>query len=136
MYSKKIVIRYGAEIVDKPVVYSLVKDFDLAFNIMRARISPRREGVMVLDLSGTKKNFDRAIRYLRNLGLNVEPLSKSVTRNIDRCVHCGLCLAFCSTNALSINTHTAEVIFDPEKCNGCELCVKACPTRAMTIDLL
>jgi len=136
MYSKKIVIRYGAEIVDKPVVYSLVKDFDLAFNIMRARISPRREGVMVLDLTGTKKNFDRAIRYLREQGLTVEPLSKSVTRNIDRCVHCGACLAFCSPNALSINKDTMEVIFDPEKCNGCEMCVKACPARAMATDLL
>lgn len=136
MYSKKIVIRYGAQIVDKPVVYSLVKDYDLAFNIMRARISPRREGVMVLDLTGTKKNFDRAIRYLRELGLTVEPLSKSVTRNTDRCVHCGACLAFCSTKALSIDKDTMEVIFDPEKCNGCELCVKACPTRAMATDLL
>ena len=96
MYSKKIIIRYGADVVDKPVVYSLVKDFDLAFNIMRARISPRREGLMVLDLSGTKKNFDRAIRYLRGLGLSVEPLSKSVTRNVDRCVHCGACVAFCT----------------------------------------
>ena len=47
MYSKKIVIRYEADIVDKPVVYSLVKDFDLAFNIMRARVSPRREGLVV-----------------------------------------------------------------------------------------
>jgi len=57
MYSKKIVIRYEADIVDKPIVYSLVKDFDLAFNIMRARISPRREGLVVLDLTGKKKNF-------------------------------------------------------------------------------
>jgi len=136
MYSKKIVIRYGAGVVDKPVVYSLVKDFDLAFNIMRARVSPRREGLMVLDLTGTKKNFDRAIRYLRDLGLNVEPLSKSVTRDIERCVHCGSCLAFCSTGALYIASDTMEVIFDPEKCNGCELCVKGCPTRAMTINLL
>ena len=136
MYAKKIVIRYGADIVDKPVVYSLVKDFDLAFNIMRARISPRREGLMVLDLSGTKKDFDRAIRYLRGLGLSVEPLSKSVTRTIDRCVHCGSCLAFCSSGALYFDNSTLEVIFDPEKCSGCELCVKGCPTRAMTINLL
>ncbi|MDI6616315.1 MAG: NIL domain-containing protein [Syntrophaceae bacterium] len=136
MYSKKIIIRYGADVVDKPVVYSLVKDFDLAFNIMRARISPRREGLMVLDLSGTKKNFDRAIRYLRGLGLSVEPLSKSVTRNIDRCVHCGACVAFCTSGALYLDKNTMEVIFDPEKCSGCELCVKGCPTRAMTIDLL
>jgi len=55
MYSKKIVIRYEADIVDKPIVYSLVKDFDLAFNIMRARISPRREGLVVLDLTGKRK---------------------------------------------------------------------------------
>jgi ferredoxin len=136
MYSKKIIIRYGADVVDKPVVYSLVKEFDLAFNIMRARISPRREGLMVLDLSGTKKNFDRAIRYLRGLGLSVEPLSKSVTRNIDRCVHCGACVAFCTSGALYLDKNTMEVIFDPEKCSGCELCVKGCPTRAMTIDLL
>jgi len=111
MYSKKIVIRYGAEIVDKPVVYSLVKDFDLAFNIMRARVSPRREGLMVLDLTGTKKNFDRAIRYLRDLGLSVDPLSKSVTRDIERCVHCGSCLAFCSAGALSITSDTMEARF-------------------------
>ncbi|MDD5723124.1 MAG: NIL domain-containing protein [Syntrophales bacterium] len=136
MYSKKIVIRYGAGIVDKPIAYSLVKDFGLAFNIMRARISPRREGVMVLDLTGTKKNFDRAISYLRELGLNVEPLSKSVTRNIDRCVHCGSCLGFCSAGALYIDNNSMEIIFDAEKCSGCEMCVKACPTRAMTINLL
>ena len=136
MYSKKIVIRYAADIVDKPVVYTLVKDFDLAFNIMRARVSPRREGLMVLDLTGTKKNFDRAIRYLKDLGLNVEPLSKSVTQNIDKCVHCGTCLSFCSTSALDIDTKTMKITFDPEKCNGCELCVKACPPRAMEINLI
>ncbi len=136
MYSKKIVIRYEADIVDKPIVYSLVKDFDLAFNIMRARISPRREGLVVLDLTGKKKNFDRAIRYLKNLGLNVEPLSKSVVQNIDKCVHCGACLAFCTTSALFIDKETMKVKFDPEKCNGCALCVKACPPRAMEINLL
>ena len=136
MYSQKIVIRYEADIVDKPVVYSLVKDFDLAFNIMSARVSPRREGLVVLDLTGKKKNFDRAIHYLKDLGLDVEPLSKSVTQNIDKCVHCGACLAFCSTGALYIDKKTMKVIFDPEKCNGCGLCVKGCPARAMEINLL
>jgi len=136
MYSKKIVIRYGADIVDKPVVYSLVKDFNLAFNIMSARVSPRREGLMVLDLTGKKKNFERAICYLKDLGLNVEPLSKSVTQNVDKCVHCGACLAFCSPSALYIDRKTMKVMFDTEKCNGCGLCVKACPARAMEINLL
>jgi ferredoxin len=99
-------------------------------------VSQRREGLLVLELTGTKENFDRGINYLKESGLNVEPLSKSVTQNIERCVHCGACLAFCSTNALYFDDTTMKILFDPEKCNGCEFCVKACPARAMEIDLL
>jgi len=135
-FSKKVVIRYRADIVDQPITYRLVKDFDLSFNIMRARVLPKREGVLVLDLSGTKENFDKAIRYLKKAGLKVEPLSKNVTQNTDRCIHCGSCLAFCPTGALSMDKSNMKVIFDVEKCNGCEMCVKACPVRAMEIDLI
>ncbi len=39
VFAKKIVIRYPAEIVDQPIVYRLVKDYDLAFNILKARVS-------------------------------------------------------------------------------------------------
>lgn len=135
-YSRKIIVRYSAEIVDKPIVYRLVKDFDLAFNILKARILPRREGLLVLDLVGTKENFDRGIQYLKESGVFVEPLSKRVSRNMDRCVHCGACVAFCSTDALSLDRSTMQVHFDPEKCSGCEICVTACPARAMEINLL
>jgi ferredoxin len=135
-YSKKIVIRYTPEIVDQPIVCRLVQVYDLTFNILRARVSQRREGLLVLELTGTKKNFDRGINYLKESGLKVEPLSKSVTQNVEKCVHCGACLAFCSTNALYFDDTTMKVLFDPEKCNGCEFCVTACPARAMEIDLL
>ena len=136
MYSKKIVIRYTPDIVEQPIIYQLVKQYDLVFNILKARIFPRREGVIVLELSGLKENFDRAINFLKDKGLKVEPLSKSVSQNIDKCVHCGACTAFCPTGALSFEKPTQKVLFDPEKCNGCELCVSACPVRAMEINLL
>jgi L-aspartate semialdehyde sulfurtransferase ferredoxin len=136
MYSKKIVIRYTPEIVEQPIIYQLVKQYDLVFNILKARIFPRREGVIVLELSGLKENFERGIHFLKEMGLKVEPLSKSVSQNIDRCVHCGACTAFCPTGALSFEQQTQKVLFDPEKCNGCELCVSACPVHAMEINLL
>jgi L-aspartate semialdehyde sulfurtransferase ferredoxin len=136
MYSKKIVIRYTPDVVQQPVIYQLVKQYDLVFNILKARIFPRREGVIVLELSGLKENFDHGIRYLKEMGLKVEPLSKSVSQNADKCVHCGACTAFCSTGALSFEKKSLKVLFDPEKCNGCELCVSACPVRAMEINLL
>jgi L-aspartate semialdehyde sulfurtransferase ferredoxin len=136
MYSKKIVIRYTPDTVQQPVIYELVKQYDLVFNILKAQIFPRREGVIVLELSGTRNNFDRGIGFLKEMGLKVEPLSKSVSQNAEKCVHCGACTAFCPTGALSFEDKTFKVQFDPEKCNGCELCVSACPLRAMEIDLL
>lgn len=136
MYTKKIVIRYTPDIIQQPVICQLVKQYDLEFNILKARIFPRREGVIVLELSGVKENFDRGIRFLKELGLKVEPLSKSVNQNTNKCVHCGACTAFCPTLALSFEKPSQKVLFDPEKCNGCELCVSACPVRAMEINLL
>jgi L-aspartate semialdehyde sulfurtransferase ferredoxin len=136
MYSKKIVIRYTPDIVQQPIICQLVKQYDMVFNILKARIFPRREGVIVLELSGLKENFDRGIHFLKEMGLKVEPLSKSVSQNIDKCVHCGACTGFCPTGALSFEKQTQKVLFDPEKCTGCELCVSACPVRAMEINLL
>jgi Pyruvate/2-oxoacid:ferredoxin oxidoreductase delta subunit len=135
MYSKKVIIRYSAGIVEQPIIYQLVKKYDLIFNILKARIFPRREGVIVLELSGEKENFDQGVRFLQEKGLRVEPLSKSVSQNTDKCVHCGACAAFCPTDALSMNKQTMKVVFDPELCNGCGVCVTACPARAMEINL-
>jgi ferredoxin len=135
MYSRKVVIRYPADFAEKPIINELVKRYDLMFNILKARIFPRREGVIVLELSGEKDNFDHAIRYLKEIGLTVEPLSKSVSQNANKCVHCGACTAFCPTGALSFDRETWKVQFDPERCNGCELCVTACSSRAMEVDL-
>lgn len=64
MYSKKIVIRYTPEIVQQPVIYLLAQKHNLVFNILKARIYPRREGVIVLELSGQKEDFDRGVRFL------------------------------------------------------------------------
>ena len=135
MYSKKVVIRYSADIVEQPLIYQLVKQYDLVFNILKARIFPRREGVIVLELTGTQENFDQGIRFLRERGLKVEPLSKSVSQNSEKCVHCGACTGFCPTGALYLDRGTMKVLFEPEKCNGCELCVSACPSRAMEVNL-
>lgn len=136
MYSKKIVIRYTPETVQQPVIYQLVKQYNLVFNILKARVFPRREGVIVLELTGLKENFNDGIRFLKEMGLKVESLSKSVSQNTDKCVHCGACTAFCPTGALSFEKESQRILFDPEKCNGCELCVSACPVRAMEINLL
>jgi ferredoxin len=135
MVSKRIVLTFPHKLVDKPIVYKLVKDFDLVFNILQAKITPQEEGLLVLELTGTKEHYADGITYLTDLGVNIQPLSKDVTRNDECCTHCGACITICPTEALMMDKNTMKVIFDSDKCIACELCVKACPPRAMVVKL-
>ena len=131
MYSKILILRFPATEVEKPIVCNLVKDYDLIFNILNAAVLPRKEGVMVLELSGTRKNFKDGVKYLRNQGVQVENASQEIKRIKKKCTHCGACTAVCPTKALYIQRPEMTVEFDQKKCSVCELCVPACPTRAI-----
>jgi ferredoxin len=135
MVSKRIVLTFPHKLVDRPIVYKLVKDFDLVFNILQAKITPQEEGLLVLELTGTKEHYANGIKYLKGLGVNIQPLSKDVTRDDDRCTHCGACITICPTGALAMDKNTMKVVFDSDKCIACELCVRACPPRAMVVKL-
>lgn len=133
MYSKMLRLRFPKSVVDKPIVCFLVSKFDLTFNIHQAKVYPRQEGVMIMELSGHRKNFSRGVRYLKETGVKVEDVGQDVRRNDEVCYQCGLCTAVCPTGALAIKRPEMEVIFDQDKCTACEICVSACPPRAMVV---
>jgi ferredoxin len=133
MVSKRIVLKFPPKLVDKPIVHKLVKDFDLSFNILQARVTPKEEGLMVMELTGKKEKYAAGIKYLSGLGVDIKPLSKDVKRDDERCTQCGMCVSICPTGALFKNAENNLVEFDPDKCIACELCVKACPPRAMVV---
>ena len=133
MYSKMLSLRFPEKIVNEPVVVNLVKRFDLTFNILKATIYPRKEGLMVLELSGDRKNYQRGVRYLKSLGIKVESIGQDIRRDDERCFQCGACTAVCPTGALHIERPGMEVLFDKDKCSACELCVAACPAQAMEV---
>ncbi|MBF0225063.1 MAG: 4Fe-4S binding protein [Desulfobacterales bacterium] len=134
MYSQILTLRFSADIVNEPVVCYLSKDFDLTFAIDKATILPRREGFMVLKLSGSKENFDKGIEFLKSKGVSVKEASQEMNRNEEKCIHCGACTAVCPTGALSIKRPEMEVVFDKEKCIVCELCVSACIARVINVS--
>ena len=133
MYSKMLSLRFPPDIVNEPVVVNLVREFDLSFNILKATIYPRREGLVVMELSGHKKNFQKGVRYLKSLGMKVESIGQDIKRDEELCFQCGACTAVCPTGALHIKRPEMEVVFDTDKCSGCEMCVVACPARAMEV---
>jgi ferredoxin len=131
--SKRIVLHFPRRVVDRPIVCRLVKDYDLEFNILKALFTPEEEGLMVLELSGEQKNYDRGIKYLTENGLRIQALSQDVSRNEERCTHCGACVTICPTSAFELDPLTRRISFYDEKCVACELCLKACPPRAMEV---
>ncbi|MFH1479428.1 MAG: NIL domain-containing protein [Candidatus Omnitrophota bacterium] len=133
MISERIVLKFPHRLVDQPIVYRMVKDFDLSFNILKAFVTPKEEGLMVLELKGEDKNFKKAIEFAKSIGVRVEELSKDIKRNDKICTHCGACVPICPTQALVIDPKTRKVDFYNEKCIACELCIKACPPRAMEL---
>ena len=135
MISKKIALKFPQKLLDKPIVYKLVKDFDLVFNILKARVTPEEEGELAIELQGSKEAYAGGIKYLKDLGVKIEPLSQDVTRDEARCTHCGACVTICPTAALYTDKKTMQVIFDADKCIACELCVKGCPPRAMKVRI-
>ena len=131
--SKRIVLRYPKRVVDRPIIYRLVKDYNLEFNILKALFTQEAEGLMVLEISGEQKDYDRGIRYLTASGVRIQSLSQDVIRNEERCTHCGACITICPTGAFDLDPLTRRINFDDEKCVACGQCIKACPPRAMEL---
>lgn len=131
--SKRIVLRFPRRMVDRPIVSKLVRDYNLDFNILKASVTPDEEGLLVMELTGRRDDYDRGILYLTEAGVHIQDLSQDVTRNEDRCTSCGACVTICPAGAFTLDMKNRKVSFDNEKCIACELCIKACPPRAMEL---
>ena len=131
--SKRIVLRFPKRMVDKPIIFHLIKDYDLEFNILKASVTPEAEGLMVMELKGEQKHYDKGIQYLIDSGVKIQSLSQDVTRNEARCTYCGACVTVCPSGAFEVEPGTMKVNFDNAKCVACGLCIPACPPRAMEL---
>lgn len=66
-----IKITYPASLQDQPVLYKLIKDFDLATNIRRASVSTS-EAWLIVDIEGPSEAVKRAVEWAAAQGLIVE----------------------------------------------------------------
>ncbi|MGD9939682.1 MAG: NIL domain-containing protein [Clostridia bacterium] len=131
MIKKRVLFFFPKEMVEKPVVYHLVKDFDLEVNIFRAKITPEDEGFLLLDLTGPQQRIQDGLQFVREAKVVVDESEIGLRWDRDKCPSCGNCLTHCPTAALSIqDRNTMEVGFDPSLCVECLSCVAICPFGA------
>lgn len=133
MAKKKVVLTFPPALIEEPVTYNLIKNFGCKINILKARVRPKQEGRMVIELNGDPEGVTRGLDYLHAIGIKVEPLAQKVSHSTERCAHCSACIPHCPTEALSIDRQEMRVSFNGERCIICEACLPVCAYKAMEI---
>lgn len=77
MITQRLELTFPEKLIQKPVIYQLVRDFNVVPNIRRANVD-ENFGWMVLELSGDEVSLTGAIAYLKELGIEVEHLESFV----------------------------------------------------------
>ena len=132
---KTIVLNFSKRMVYKPIVYHLVKIFDLEPNILKAAINPNEEGLLVLELKGKRANYEKSLKFLKEQNIKIESVEQEIYKNEDKCIHCGACINFCPTDALYVERPSMKIKFNSEKCIICQECILKCPMRAMELKV-
>jgi Fe-S-cluster-containing dehydrogenase component len=133
MATKRLVLNFPPHLIDQPVTYQLITKYHLKVNILRARITPKEWGRLVIEVSGAKKNLKAALEFVAEVGVDVKPLAQNVLWHEERCIECTACTSICPTGALSVSRPDMGVSFRHEKCIACELCVPVCAYGAVEI---
>jgi ABC-type methionine transport system ATPase subunit len=73
----RLFVSFPEELVERPMIYELVKRYDVVPNIRRANVESH-SGWVILELSGAAEARDRAIAYLEGLGCAVNRMEGDV----------------------------------------------------------
>jgi hypothetical protein len=73
----RLFVSFPEELVSRPMVYELVKQFDVVPNIRRANVEAH-SGWIILELDGADDARDAAITYLEGLGCTVNRMEGDV----------------------------------------------------------
>jgi L-aspartate semialdehyde sulfurtransferase ferredoxin len=70
-------LTFPPELIQVPIVYRLVKDFDLVINIRRADVKADY-GWILLELEGDEGALERGVKWLKERGVQVDPIERDV----------------------------------------------------------
>ena len=70
-------LTFPRDTISAPVMCQVAKDFDVTFSIRRANVEAEA-GWMDLQLEGDEAEIERAIDYIENQGVRVDPIEGDI----------------------------------------------------------
>jgi ABC-type methionine transport system ATPase subunit len=72
---QRVKLTFSAATGDRPLLYQLVKEFNLITNIRQADVT-QDSGWVVVDLEGEPAQLERGLKFCRDQGVEVETLEE------------------------------------------------------------
>jgi hypothetical protein len=73
----RLFVSFPEDLVDRPMIYEVVKRFDVVPNIRRANVE-QHSGWVILELTGAQEQLDGSIAYLEEVGCTVNTMEGDV----------------------------------------------------------
>jgi hypothetical protein len=73
----RVRLTFPAHLVQEPILYRLVKDFDILINVRRADVKADHGWVM-LEMEAPEETLERGVAWLKQRGLQVDPIERDV----------------------------------------------------------
>ena len=77
MSSIRLFVSFPEELVDRPLIYEIIKKFDVVPSIRRANVE-EHSGWLILEAQGDPHQLDGAISYFEGLGCTVNRMEGDV----------------------------------------------------------
>ena len=74
---ERVYLTFPKELVKEPIICLLAKNFDILFTIRGSTVTAEM-GLVALEIDGDRREVDKAIRWLKEKGVVVEPIEKNV----------------------------------------------------------
>ncbi|WP_456482146.1 4Fe-4S dicluster domain-containing protein [Methanopyrus sp.] len=116
---------------DEVRALSRVVEEGLELSILNASVSPDAVAAEIAIQAVDDEHVRNFLRTLREFGIEVEEIEKTLVRDEDMCMHCTACHSVCPTGAIELKG--VEVELDEEECIVCGSCAEICPVGALRI---
>ncbi len=79
MQKIRVQLIYKEDLVKEPIICMVCKKFDIVLNIRKATVT-RDTGVLVVEIDGEEEEIERVIDFLKEKGIDVQPLEGHIFR--------------------------------------------------------
>jgi len=77
MTRTRVRLTFPPNLIQEPILYRLVKDFDIIINIRRADVK-EDYGWVALEMEAGEDTLARGVRWLKDKGVQVDPIERDV----------------------------------------------------------